>query len=95
MASSGAPNVRTCLCHRLLRARDWQDRPQLEAVCRWWRGGGPGVCSLVGIGGAGKTAVADRFLQLLPGATEESPGRKRRGERENFLPRVPPARCLY
>jgi len=65
--------VRTCLCHRLLRARDWQDRPQLEAVCGWWREGGPGVCSLVGIGGAGKTAVADRFLQLLPGATEEAP----------------------
>jgi signal recognition particle GTPase len=53
MASSPAPRVRTCLCHRLLRARDWQDRPQLEAVCQWCRGGGPGVCGLVGIGGAG------------------------------------------
>ncbi len=62
MANSGGPSVRRCLCHRLLRARDWQDQPEVEAVCQWWRGGGPGVCSLAGIGGAGKTAIADGFL---------------------------------
>ena len=28
---------------------------------------GQGVCALIGIGGAGKTAIADRFLQVLPG----------------------------
>ena len=73
--------------HTLLRARDWQHRPQLDEVCDWWRGshvgeslrdsqsasespiriGSQGVCALIGIGGAGKTAIADRFLQLLPG----------------------------
>ncbi len=55
------------IAHRLLRARDWQDRPQLGELCDWWRGGHGGVCALVGIGGAGKTAVADRFLRSLPG----------------------------
>ena len=53
--------------HPLLRARDWQERPQLGQLCEWWRRGGIGVCALVGIGGAGKTAIVDRFLQVLPG----------------------------
>ena len=73
MAASDESPARVELVHRLLRARDWQDRPQLQAVCQWWRRGGRGVCSLVGIGGAGKTAVADRFLQLLPQVTAVSP----------------------
>lgn len=55
----------------LLRARDWQDRPELDHVRGWWRDGGKGVAALVGIGGAGKTAIADRFLQILPGAYPE------------------------
>jgi tetratricopeptide (TPR) repeat protein len=54
--------------HHLLRARDWQNRPQFDELCRWWRDGGIGVCALVGIGGAGKTSIVDRFLQILPGA---------------------------
>ncbi len=45
------------IAHRLLRARDWQDRPQFGHLCDWWRGGSGGVCALVGIGGAGKTAI--------------------------------------
>ncbi|MEX1027232.1 MAG: TIR domain-containing protein [Candidatus Paceibacterota bacterium] len=57
----------------LLRARDWQERPQLDAVCRWWADGGAGVCALLGIGGAGKTAIADRFLQLLPNVLPPHP----------------------
>ncbi|HSM82961.1 MAG TPA: hypothetical protein VLS96_14820, partial [Nodosilinea sp.] len=52
--------------HTLLRARDWQHRPEFERVCAWWRSGGQGVCGLVGMGGAGKTAIADRLLQVLP-----------------------------
>lgn len=51
--------------HTLLRARDWQHRPEFDRVCEWWRGGGRGVCALVGMGGTGKTAIADRFLNEL------------------------------
>jgi tetratricopeptide (TPR) repeat protein len=32
-----------------------------------------GVCALVGIGGAGKTAIAERFLQALPGGYPAHP----------------------
>ena len=63
--------------HTLLRARNWQPRPQLDEVCGWWRvggdRGGTGICSLIGIGGAGKTAIADRFLQLLPDVLPPNP----------------------
>jgi tetratricopeptide (TPR) repeat protein len=54
--------------HPLLRARDWQDRPEFAQVADWWRQIGKGVCALVGIGGAGKTAIVERFLRVLPGA---------------------------
>lgn len=70
--------------HQLLRARDWQDRPELDEVCGWWsgdavdrgvfcdtarrrRGAGCGVCVLDGLGGAGKTAIVEHFLRVLPG----------------------------
>ncbi len=59
--------------HPLLRARDWQDRPEFGELRQWWRDGGIGVCALVGIGGAGKTAIAERFLQVLPGGYPEHP----------------------
>jgi hypothetical protein len=62
------------IVHSLLRARDWQHRPQLDDVCEWWRRGGRGVCALIGMGGAGKTAVAERFLKVLPGGLPEDPG---------------------
>ena len=76
------------MVHPLLRARDWQDRPQLDRLCQWWTAGGSGVCALVGIGGAGKTAIADRFLQILPGGIPPSPGAAKR----DALP--PPNRLL-
>jgi hypothetical protein len=65
--------------HPLLRARDWQDRPELTSLCDWWRRVGKGVCALVGIGGAGKTAIVDRFLRLLPGVLPPEPGVGRPG----------------
>src|SRR6476661_7495683 len=59
--------------HPLLRARDWQDRPEFGELRQWWTDGGIGVCALVGIGGAGKTAIVERFLQVLPGGYPEHP----------------------
>lgn len=79
MSNTGNANF---FVHSLLRARGWQHRPQLDEVCDWWRAGGQGVCALVGIGGAGKTAIADRFLQVVPGvlpAAEQTP-------KDNSLP---------
>ena len=51
--------------HRLLRARQWQDRSEFDQVCDWWGSGPAGVCALVGIGGAGKTAIVNRLLQIV------------------------------
>jgi hypothetical protein len=56
--------------HTLLRARDWQERSEFTQVCDWWHTGGKDVLALVGIGGAGKTAMADRFVRSLLGVTE-------------------------
>ena len=71
MSSGNSSNY---FVHTLLRARDWQHRPQLDEVYDWWRGGGQGVCALVGMGGAGKTAIADRFLNEL--LDDSNPTRK-------------------
>jgi hypothetical protein len=67
------PIYRVQFVHTLLRARDWQDRPEFAQACDWWRAGGKGVLALVGIGGAGKTAIADRFVRSVPGVTETEP----------------------
>ena len=64
----------------LLPARDWQHRPQLDRLCEWWQAGGHGVCALVGIGGAGKTAIVDRLLRTLPGAMPDLPDIARRDD---------------
>ncbi len=53
---SSVPKV--LIVYSLLRARDWQDRPEFGQFCAWWRNGGRGVLALLGIGGAGKTAMA-------------------------------------
>jgi hypothetical protein len=72
----------------LLRARDWQDRAEFEELCRWWRDGEAGVFALFGIGGAGKTAIADRFLQVLPAGLPEHPNLPKRTD-------LPPAAGLF
>lgn len=62
--------------HPLLRARDYQERAEYERLAEWWRergAMGSGVCALVGIGGAGKTAIVERFLRRLPGGLPEDP----------------------
>ena len=68
-----SPNPQIYFAHRLLRARDWQDRPEFDQLCQWWRDSEAGICALVGIGGAGKTAIAERFLRVLPEVLPESP----------------------
>ena len=59
------PQVAACL--RLA------DRPECTQVCDWWSAGGKGVLALVGIGGTGKTAIADRLVRSLPDLTEAKP----------------------
>ena len=73
MSNARVPSQPSAYQHRLLRARDWQGRPEFDQLCDWWRSGGHGVCALVGIGGAGKTAIAERFLQVLPGGYPDHP----------------------
>jgi hypothetical protein len=60
------PNPRFHFVHRLPPARDWQDRGEFDDLCHWWREDRHGVCALIGAGGAGKTAIAQRFLRVLP-----------------------------
>ena len=60
----GAPVVH--FEHRLARAQVWQERPELQDLKAWWTASQSGVVSLQGIGGAGKTAIVERFLRELP-----------------------------
>jgi hypothetical protein len=75
MAKKARPQPRAKFVHTLLRARDYQDRPERERLCDWWRDSAAGVCALVGIGGAGKTAVVDQFLRALPDVMPEQEDR--------------------
>lgn len=73
MAIEITPSPKIHFVHPLLHARDWQHRPELDQLCNWWKQMEAGVCALVGIGGAGKTAIAERFLRILPGAMPKTP----------------------
>ncbi|HZY90473.1 MAG TPA: hypothetical protein VFE78_36965, partial [Gemmataceae bacterium] len=56
-----------CVVHPLPPAPDFLGRrDELDALRDFWQGGGRGVLALVGLGGAGKTALAARFLADLP-----------------------------
>jgi len=55
------------IVHSLPPAPNFQPRPELDAVRTWWKDETQrGVLALVGAGGAGKTAIARRFLAELP-----------------------------
>jgi hypothetical protein len=62
--------------HRLPPAPHFVGRdPELVRLCDAWSSGFRGVLALVGLGGAGKTAVAARFLDdLLAGTVGPRPG---------------------
>jgi hypothetical protein len=54
------------LVHPLPAAPHFVGRePELETLRAWWSDGSRGVLALVGLGGAGKTTVAARFLDEL------------------------------
>jgi hypothetical protein len=62
-----------CVVHPLPAAPAFVGRQaELEELRRLWRSGPRGVIALIGLGGAGKTAVAARFLLELQ-ATEPRP----------------------
>ena len=65
MATSIDPTDPIHFAHRLLRARDWQHRPQLDDLCDWWRTGGQGVCALVGMGGAVRAPAPNHARTLV------------------------------
>jgi hypothetical protein len=46
---------------------------ELKFLATFWNNSTPGVLSLVGIGGAGKTAIASRFLAALLSSAENAP----------------------
>jgi hypothetical protein len=65
-AGPGRPVRPPRYAHYLRPASEFQDRPELEAVRSFWRRPRGGVLGVVGIGGAGKTALLERFLAELP-----------------------------
>ena len=66
------PRVR--LVHALPEIPEYQERPEVEKQLReFWRSDTLRIAALVGIGGAGKTALARHFPEELPGSAITSP----------------------
>jgi hypothetical protein len=64
----------TRLTGALPRAGEFHDRPELEQLRAFWRSMTPArVAAVVGMGGAGKTALVRRLLEEIPGAGLEAP----------------------
>lgn len=70
-ASPSEPkSLGTMVFDSLLPVADFQERPELDLLRELWiQDTWNGVVALIGIGGAGKTALACRFLQELPGSS--------------------------
>ncbi len=63
-----------CVVHRLPAAPNFVGRAaELEGLRALWQAGAPGVIAIVGLGGAGKTAVAAHFVDDL--LRPDHPGR--------------------
>src|SRR5260370_40461402 len=71
------PQPRPLVVHALPPAPEFVGRArELEELRASWSGGECGVVALVGLGGAGKTAIAARFLEGILGAgSGPEPGR--------------------
>jgi tetratricopeptide (TPR) repeat protein len=61
------PRLGTRIANSILPVAQFQERPELITLRSHWSATNGGVIAIVGIGGAGKTALTCRFLQELPG----------------------------
>lgn len=59
------PSPAIHVVHPLAYAHAFQDTAALRGLVRWWENTRRGLCVLVGMGGAGKTAAADQFLRKI------------------------------
>jgi hypothetical protein len=79
---------RVHLVHTLPEVPEYQERPQIEELREFWRNDTLRIAALIGIGGAGKTALVRRFLEELPGSTIVSPRVAKRAD-------LPPPEGLF
>jgi TIR domain len=59
------PSPAIHVVHPLAYANAFQDTAAFRGLVRWWENTRRGLCVLVGMGGAGKTAAADQFLRRI------------------------------
>ena len=59
------PSPTINVVHPLAYASAFQDTAALRGLVQWWENARRGLCVLVGLGGAGKTAAADQFLREI------------------------------